>query len=549
MKLTKFDIGAEIISIITKGMYPDPKDALREYIQNGVDANAKEMKVKIRQESIVIEDDGTGMNQETLRKAVRMGISDKNPTKNVGFMGIGIYSSFHLCEKLTIYSRGSDNIPNMLEMDFGKMRTILNDQKSKRLNNEIASDRLVDLQTLLEDCISLTENGDLKSASFPTRGTRVELSGIETEFFKALSDYTDVATYLRSVIPLKFDRKSFTYAEDIEDKIKEICREHKQTFELIDLTLQINSFTTPLYRPYKDTDFNRSETPFPPQFFKIQKDKEFFGVAWGCLNSTRRILDNKDLRGFILKKQGFSIGKRESLVKFFPNRNTYFDRYSGEVIIVNTNLLPNASRNDLEYSPSRSRFFDALAEVAEHYDDIAAKFQETDKANEQLFKIREELREELGSFNEYEENPEILVTKVVNIKSIQERLTKRIKNRNVDRSITQNAEKLLAEAKELEHVIQQRIKALADKTKPRSKTKSKIDLAKDLSSIVVESIRGENKTYESLYDLLIDMEFSIDEDLKNAIFLIDEMFIQRAAKDKAEYYSLLSAIKERILNE
>jgi HSP90 family molecular chaperone len=39
MKLSQNDIGGEIISIITKGMYTDPKDALREYVQNGVDAN------------------------------------------------------------------------------------------------------------------------------------------------------------------------------------------------------------------------------------------------------------------------------------------------------------------------------------------------------------------------------------------------------------------------------------------------------------------------------------------------------------------------------
>ena len=104
MKLSKFDIGAEIISIITKGMYPDPKDALREYIQNGIDAKAKDISIKIRQESIVIEDDGKGMNRKTLRDSVRMGVSDKNPSKDIGFMGIGIYSSFHLCGKMTIFS-------------------------------------------------------------------------------------------------------------------------------------------------------------------------------------------------------------------------------------------------------------------------------------------------------------------------------------------------------------------------------------------------------------------------------------------------------------
>ena len=45
-----------------------------------------------------------------------------------------------------------------------------------------------------------------------------------------------------------------------------------------------------------------------------------FGVAWGCLNSQRKKVENKALRGFILKKQGFSIGKRETMVKYFPKR-------------------------------------------------------------------------------------------------------------------------------------------------------------------------------------------------------------------------------------
>lgn len=30
MRFNKFDIGAEIIAILTRGMYPDPKDALRD---------------------------------------------------------------------------------------------------------------------------------------------------------------------------------------------------------------------------------------------------------------------------------------------------------------------------------------------------------------------------------------------------------------------------------------------------------------------------------------------------------------------------------------
>ena len=69
MKLTQHDIGGEIISILTKGMYADPKDALREYVQNGVDANAKTIDIKIRQNNIIIEDTGDGMDKTSMRKA------------------------------------------------------------------------------------------------------------------------------------------------------------------------------------------------------------------------------------------------------------------------------------------------------------------------------------------------------------------------------------------------------------------------------------------------------------------------------------------------
>lgn len=550
MKITKFDIGAEVISIITKGMYPDPKDALREYIQNGVDALAKNLTVKVRQESIVVEDDGVGMNYDILRKAVRVGISDKNPTKNVGFMGIGIYSSFHLCDKLTIFSRGSENIPNRLEMDFGNMKSILNEQKHRRLNGEIKSEELVDLQSLLESCISLTENGELPADVFPVKGTRVELSHIEGEFYSALSGFEEVSDYLRNVIPLHFDVDNFIHAKKIEDYISETCEQKNQKFEIINLTLQVNSRIEKLYRPYKDTDFNKLLKPIDPSFFSIESNGEFFGVMWGCLNSIRKKLDNRSLRGFLLKKQGFSIGKRENLVKFFPRGNTFFDRYSGEVIIVNQKILPNASRNDIEYSPLRSMFYEALTEVADNYDEIANQFQEYSKADEELATLHERIKQEIGSYNEYEEDSEILINKIVALKNIHDKLQGRIDRKGFSPESEEKAKSLVEQVSAFENTIQQRIKLLTEnkKKKQLEQVSSKVDLAKNVASIEVDK-KESRKEYESLYDLLVDLEYNIDDDLKTVISIIDETFVQRAAKNKAEYYDLLSALKESIQNE
>ena len=546
MKLSKFDIGAEVISILTKGMYPDPKDALREYIQNGVDAWGKNLQVKIRQESIVIKDDGKGMNRDVLRNAVRIGISDKNPTKNVGFMGIGIYSSFHLCEKLTIYSKGTENIPNKLEMNFGKMKSILENQKEGRLSGQIKTEELIDLQTILENCISLTENRELNDEEYPNQGTIVELTGIEPEFYTALSDFEKVAEYLRNVIPLNFDDKNFKYANKIETEITRLCEDKKQKFELINLSLQVNSKIENLYRPYKDLDFNKEGiAPQEPLFFPIEKNGVFFGIAWGCLNSVRRKLDNKNLRGFILKKQGFSIGNREGLVKFFPKGNTHFDRYSGEIIIVSPKILPNASRDDIEYSPLRSLFYDALTEIASKFDDKGREYQEYSKGDDELANLLMEFKQRLGVYNEYEEDSEKLVNSIVILKRINKEIDGRIKRRGFREETEMKAKELLTNVENLEKTIQARIKVVIEHKKQRQKTISKTDIAKSTSKIEVSKPLEEVKNYDSLYDLLVDIDIKIDENLSSIIYLIDEMFIQRVAQSKAEYYQLLQQLKER----
>lgn len=545
MKLSKFDIGAEVISILTKGMYPDPKDALREYIQNGVDAFGKNLQIKIRQESIVIKDDGKGMNRNDLRNAVRVGISDKNPTKNVGFLGIGIYSSFHLCEKLNIYSKGSEKIPNKLEMNFREMKLKLETQKEGRLNGQIKTEELLDLQTILENCISLTDNGELSDEEYPNQGTTVELTGIEPEFYTALSDFEEVADYLRNVIPLHFDNANFEYSNEIENEITRLCEEKNQKFELINLSLQVNSKKDNLYRPYRNIDFNKEVVPQKPFFFPIEKNNIFFGVAWGCLNSVRKKLDNKTLRGFILKKQGFSIGNREGLIKFFPKGNTFFDRYSGEIIIVNSKILPNASRNDIEYSPLRSLFYEALTVVANKLDGKGQEYQEYSKGDDELANLLDEFKQKLGTYNEYEEDSERLVNTIVMLKRIYKEIEGRIKRRGFKKESELKAKELLINVGDLEKTIQARIKVVTENKEQRQKTISKADIANKTSTIEVNKPLEEVKNYDNFYDLLVDIDIKIDNNLTDIIYLIDEMFIQRVAQSKADYYQLLQQFKER----
>ncbi|MDH6309432.1 ribosomal protein S20 [Dysgonomonas sp. PFB1-18] len=543
MKLSKFDIGAEVISILTKGMYPDPKDTLREYIQNGVDAKSKKIILKIRQDSVTIQDNGIGMNHDVLRKAVRIGVSDKNPTKNVGFMGIGIYSAFHLCERLVIFSRGSLGIPNRLEMDFQGMKDVLLKQKELRLKGEITSEQLMDLQTLLQNFVSLSEDGDLSSSDFPVQGTRVELVGISPYFYNEISEFKEVAQYLRDVVPLRFDHVNFKWGKLIEDKITKICEEHNSKFELIDLDLQINSQLESLYKPYKNSDFDKAGNPQSPEFRELKQGTAFFGVAWGCLSSDRKKIINKDLRGFLIRKQGFAIGKRESIVNYFPRANTFFDRYIGEIIIVNTDILPNASRNDIEYSALRTSFYNSLTEVAKQYDEIAEKFQNDEKADEVLAEMAEKIKKLNLEVSQNQQNSSLLLMNNVEIKGVIKTLFDRIKTKRLKEGTFDSAKALLKQAEDIDKIIRDNIKiANTGKRKKNAKTSNKVttvDIARNLSNIELSPL-PQNKNYESLINLLVDLELNIDNNQERLFSIIDEMFIQALAENKQNYYELLN---------
>ena len=41
VQLESWEVGGELLDILSRGLYSDAKDALREYVQNGVDAGAK----------------------------------------------------------------------------------------------------------------------------------------------------------------------------------------------------------------------------------------------------------------------------------------------------------------------------------------------------------------------------------------------------------------------------------------------------------------------------------------------------------------------------
>ncbi len=537
MKLTQHDIGGEIISILTRGMYADPKDAIREYVQNGVDANAESVTVKIRQNNIVIQDNGYGMDKTSMRKAVRLGVSDKNPKQAVGFMGIGLYSSFHLCDKLTILSKVNNDKPNKLEFFFKDMRAILETQKENKIEKGEITDQVA-LLKLMEDHCSLTE---LINSDFPVTGTRVTLTGLEDYFFESISKFNEVSDYLEESIPLPFS-PDFRYGVEIQQHISKKCKEHNAEFKLVNISLEINDEKKDLYRPYNDSDF-KPNCLFP-KFIDLTSNTDFLGIAWGCLNKANEVIKNEEVRGFIIKKQGFTIGTKNRLLDIFGAK--FFNRYVGEFIIVSPKILPNGARSEFEYSSLRSILYQKIAEAAEEYNVFANRHQEIEKADFDLNKLIENYRLKKAQLASISNDTDKLLDCYSFLYKAYNDFNKKVKSKW---KIRDEKKKLANDTLKLMRDLIDEISSLMEiKAKNKKKTYySRTKVAEELDKAPIAEVY-EEQIISSLTEAIDIIGIPFNEDIRQILNLIDENYIKPKSKNDEDYPKILLQLKNEIEN-
>ena len=197
VQLESWEVGGELLDILSRGLYSDAKDALREYVQNGVDAEAEHILITIDGSQAVIRDDGQGMNEEGIRIARRFGMSAKSPREMVGYRGIGIYSAFGICEEMTITSRqaGMENLVGWT-FQFGEMARLLEADKTSETRHGVG---LPDLMYQYSELFIEPYYGDMDD-----HFTIVEIDGLGEEYRAQLNNAAEVNDYLLNTIPVTF---------------------------------------------------------------------------------------------------------------------------------------------------------------------------------------------------------------------------------------------------------------------------------------------------------------------------------------------------------
>ncbi len=350
VQFQSWEVGGELLDILSRGLYSDAKDALREYVQNGVDAKARNIIITVDGSRAVIRDDGTGMDLNEMRDARRFGLSAKSPMQAVGFRGIGIYSAFGICEEMTISSR-QEGMSGLVgwRFRFGEMRRLLESDKSFDIRQGIG------LPGLMLEYTELFEE--------PYRGspddhfTVVELEGIDEEYRAQLNDASEVNNYLLNTVPVAFGTEGYggTVNGWLVDHVDlNPVRVTLRIADEVDIDV-LPPVAASVYRPEIGWINHPDGTPM--------------AFVWYALSTNGRQIPSQDegtmVSGFLLKMKGFTLGRRDLLKPLWPatGGRSLYHHYTGEVHLLDSGrLYPNAARDDLESNPGKQLFEKQLSD-------------------------------------------------------------------------------------------------------------------------------------------------------------------------------------------
>jgi hypothetical protein len=380
VQFNKDDIGIMLLESITQGLYHDPLNSIREYVQNEYDSSAEQIDITASGDNITITGNGSGMSKEELLEARKLGFSTKNPSYNVGFRGIGIWSGVAICDEIFISTKRKDNPTGwVLRIDASGLR----------------SDMLHSRIPLISALSNRVYYGESSRDEFKAKhGTRVELRGILPQY-RNLLDMDNLISYVRQILPVRID-PDYSYSGEIERRLKEVVADYR--------TIGISVNGKKVYRPpLKGID------SYPPIFETLKNSKKQpIGFAWYSI--CQNAIDDLQSRHPILKKKGFTIGdpSRSKLVILKPFDRPALTRTTGEIHILDDNLYPTSERTDIETNAAYIEFENCTKKLLDDISRTVREYQANAKLTDRFIECAE-IRSKFDKAKEQEEKFDIYV--------------------------------------------------------------------------------------------------------------------------------------------
>jgi hypothetical protein len=384
------DIGPNLLLTLSSGLYTDPLDCIREYVQNSVDGRAASVLIKATANSIYILDDGHGMGANEIINARKVGVSEKDVKYKVGFRGIGIYSATAFCKRIIVSSKRRDEgTIYTFVIDCDKFKKALPKPNENKEKAEASLKEILESSTYFK-----VENGDADADQY----TMVQLEDVSTYFMSAFKDTSKLKRYILRNLPIDFDQE-FEWKSEINAEIKGL----DPSYNPVVLKLELDDADSIVVTRPRIPELDR------PNFIKIKNNAgKTLAICWGCLRKPdegrRGKIPDKyaDFHGFVYKYKGFTVGTNQDLKPIFrTGGGALFQWYTGEIYVIDQDIIPDAPRSGFEANEAFTEFQVAAEKVLLEYQSTAEKYRREERAIENLEAINTEITDWMSGFKKF----------------------------------------------------------------------------------------------------------------------------------------------------
>lgn len=380
-------IGSFVLETLTTGMYTNPLDAIREYVQNAFDSiraaerqgivKPKHGRVEIlldaSDRSLNVCDNGMGIGEaDVLDRLLDVGMSTKEFAQSAGFRGIGRLAGIAYCSRLTFTAHASEEShETSVSHDCTALR------KSMRPGQQSTSE----MQAVLERCTDL----DTAAARERSGYFRVRMEGIEIDKTPFLN-VGKLNQYLAETAPVAFDLQRFGRASTIYRWLEE----RGLAIPEITLVVREGGFNIDVLKPYGSGPYKTSRESITISVdgircFPDSAGRESAYWGWYALTDLPGTFSDPAVSGLRARKDNICLGETEIMKHVFRDVSVSNERFNnyfmGEVHVLDPNAIPNARRDGFEETSAWSAVRGELVDFARERSQEIRKASESRNAN------------------------------------------------------------------------------------------------------------------------------------------------------------------------
>ncbi|MBA7508173.1 hypothetical protein ES705_00094 [subsurface metagenome] len=344
-QIVHMKVAAQIVQHLSKGIYSNPANCIKELINNSFDADASKVIIRAKPEfdTFSITDDGEGMNYTDFNnKFLWISRSDKRDKREetkrfkrpiIGKIGIGFISVSEICEKMiVISSKKGEKFKFQAEIDFGKFKKTIHKKENfyelseVKLTNlkekENACYTIILLSELTKDFKELLEDKDIHEAGIKIAtfdGKRFEkiteeIKRRQLDSSKDIGAYWQLMLGVANTIPVPYLNEGPIKVKNVNWFKKELklVNDLKNSIEKLQFLVDFDGviIKKPIFLPVEEDMFENKESyniySFKEEFtdFSDGSKLKFRGYIY---NQERQILPPQ-LRGIVIRIKNTSIG-------------------------------------------------------------------------------------------------------------------------------------------------------------------------------------------------------------------------------------------------